>query len=456
MRDPLSRGVYRYPSTENKLDKYLDSELKAARTKKEEDAFDDIDRMSGVWEKDVDNLTNDFIKYKEKRKEYEKEKDPAKKAAIWQEGIKLGAALETNIAKSKKQKAMYIAKAEQIGKDKSLLLPADSKDMLEEWAGKPIYERPDDIGIEMASTIDFGEEAKKRFFTTVKKPNKTKTTTRANGKDVAVGTEYYTKQDVDDGLEASLNTMDPRFVRAEKIRLMYKVSTPIGPDNPITPEEYQSATKAIATPQGMRDYLKGLIYAKVKPALNVQLYDSHPSPTRGTGGGGADSGVFQVSAAYRDYNYPDGTTQPYVRVSSTIKKGKQPEKEWDIPTDILKQIDQQYGLELGTEDLDANTRPSSTIVGTMVEANLDETTGKYMVVVKPTEYAGNYVTVKKNITIPYEGNEDAVSVYLNGRSLEEVVDDFKSRKPRGEGKAMKPQAPLGGGQTAKKKKKKPY
>jgi hypothetical protein len=86
----------------------------------------------------------------------------------------------------------------------------------------------------------------------------------------------------------------------------------------------------------------------------------------------------------------------------------------------------------------------------MVEAVQDETTGKYMIVIKPAEYADKYVTVKKNITIPYEGNEDAVSVYLNGRSLEEVVDEFKSRRPRGAGETMKTPKPTGAGGTAKK------
>jgi len=104
MRDPLSRGFAPIPQPTDIVQPLLKkrAEERMEAKKAPEMKFDEMSEMGGVWEKDIEALSNDFIEYKKKVIEYEREKDPTKKGALWQESVKAGAKLKTLIEKSKR------------------------------------------------------------------------------------------------------------------------------------------------------------------------------------------------------------------------------------------------------------------------------------------------------------------------------------------------------------------
>lgn len=424
MRDPLSRGPYKFPRTPNKLDEYIQQEEKTAKAAKGADEFKDLSKLGGVWEKDLENLTNDFITYKQKRVEYEKEKDAVKKTQLWQESIKLGAALETNIAKSKKQKQQYIAKAEEINKDNKLFYGEDAKDRLEQWAGKAIYERPDDVGVERPSTIDFGEEAKKRFFTTVKTPDTTQSDVKVGDKIIRKGSKYYTKDDVEKGLDITLNSMPPNYVRSEVHRLRTRAAGGT-PDVPATPQEQLEAIEALKTPDNTNKYLKSLIYAKVEPALSVSILESKPAPERKAGGAGGTQPKRVIEKQWIDMQSVDNpsaaTTERYAEISSVKTEGKQTEREFRVTGKVLKEANARYNLGIRKSTIDKlDDSKEYSIKGTFVRALKNQRTGNRFVMINPKQFEDNYIYIESQIPIQYAYNKAQVKAELEGQSADDI------------------------------------
>jgi hypothetical protein len=174
--------------------------------------------MGGVWEKDIEALSNDFIEYKKKVIEYEREKDPTKKGALWQEAVKAGARLKTFIEKSKKNKAQYGTKAEQINRDEKLLFPEDATERLDKWANTSIYDRPDNIGIEIPSTIDYGQEFAKRVKSIVKYST-AEADTKVGDKIIKKGERYIKQDDWDEASEQVYKTMPGNIKRSVIMQL---------------------------------------------------------------------------------------------------------------------------------------------------------------------------------------------------------------------------------------------
>lgn len=427
MRDPLSRGFYSPPRIENKLDKYIAQaeQRAAAGRKKTEDDFEDIDKLGGVWEKDVENLSNDFLKYRSKKVEFEKEKDPAKKALLYQEGVKLGAELETNIQKSKKQKAQYIAKAEQINRDKGFFFPMNATEMLNEWAGQSIYDRPDNIGIEMPSTNDYASKGAELFFKTIKDRDVRKVSRKSGDRVYTVIDKEFSEKDIDDALNVTVDNMPSNFVRSERARLLKEASGYDFDGNPVPPARMQEAIEATRNEENTRKYLKGLIASKTAPAWKVSVYEEKDAPTRGAGAGGAGGGKFSVKSSQRQF----GNTV-YTDVRATKIGAAQPVAEWTIPTQLLKDANEKYKLGIDAE-LKGITSADVSIQGAFVVASRNQNTGEYTVTINPKQFVDKYITVQGQITLPLgTENVSTVNAYLDGADVYDLIEQEEKNKKK--------------------------
>lgn len=435
MRDPLSYGVVEFKQTKNQLGQYFDdlakkkADAEAAKKKAEKDQFEGMERLGGVWERDVESLTKDFLDFKKKRVEYEQEKDPTKKATLWQEGVKMGVKLETNIEKSKKNKQQYIAKAEEINKDNKLFLPEDATERLDKWASTSIYDRPDNIGIERPSTLDFIAEANKKFKSLVGDPNiaSDKTKTADGTMTIEKGRKYYTPEDVDRALESTLSSMPANFIRSERKRLMDAYNYGM-------PSERIEAEKALKSPEAEREYFKKILYAAVQPGLTVGIDKTAPATPSKAGGAGGDKGMYNIETSTSQFG---GVTFSDVR--ATKKSGKDPERKWQVPTSLLKEINKKYKLNLDTElaKLDPNVTPYVSIDGVFLKASRNENTGEMTVTIDPKRYADKYFTIQGGIALPIEENLANINAQLEGQN---VIDLFNQEKSKGV-KASKPAKP---------------
>jgi len=451
MRDPLSVGVFRYPRYDNnQLDNYVrqNQTLRAAAAKKKsEDAFEDVDMLGDVWERDIDNLTKDFMTFRNKRKEYEQEKDPTKKAQLWQEGVKLGAKLETNITKSKKNKQQYLADTDRINKDNKFLLPEDASTTLEKWASTSIYDRPDDTGVRVPSNLDFGEEAKKRFWSTIRKPDVTSTKVRGGGKDVTNKIEEYSPEDVEAALTATYENMPGNYIRAQKQRLMHDL-------NYGTPSEMREASDALKNADTLEEYLKKLIYSQVQPGLVIKSTGTAPSPALKKSGGGAVKQSYTVTTGQESRG---GVM--YTNVFSAPKNKTPVITNWQIPTQLLKDANAKYklGLEDELDEIDANTTPTVEIGGTFSRVTRNQSTGEITVTINPKQFIDKFFTTNALITLPLAPeNEAPVKAFLNDEDYRQLIDLEEQNKRVPGKKRTAPTPPGAGGTGNRPKKKKPY
>ena len=446
MRDPLSVGVFRYPRYENnQLDSYIKQEQSlraAAAKKKSEDAFEDVDMLGDVWERDIDNLTKDFMTFRNKRKEYEQEKDATKKAQLWQEGVKLGAQLETNITKSKKNKQQYLADTDRINKDNKFLLPEDAPTTLEKWASTTIYDRPDDTGVRVPSNLDFGEEAKKRFWSTIKKPDVKSTKVRGGGVDVTNKVDEYSPEDVEAALTATYENMPGNFIRAQKQRLMFDL-------NNGTPTEMREAADALKDADSLEAYLKKLIYRQVQPGLKIKTTATAPSPAKGTGSGGSAKQSYTVTTGQESRG---GVM--YTNVFSAPKNKTPVTTNWQIPTQLLKDANAKYKLGLDDElsEIDVNATPTVEISGTFSKVTRNQKTGDITVSINPKQFIDKFFTTNTQITLPLgEENEAPVKAFLNDEDYRQLIE-AEEKKKRVPGKKRTAPTPPGAGGSVKEEK----
>ncbi len=448
MRDPLSVGVVKFERTPNKLDDYFKSiiqqkaDAEKLKAKQQQDQYKDIEKLGGVWERDIENLTKDFIDFRNKKVEFEQEKDPVKKSSLWQESVKMGAKLETNIQKSKKNKEQYVAKAEQINKDNKLFLPENATETLDKWASTSIYDRPDNIGIEMPSSLDFAKEGAAKFKVTIGKPNVTSDKMKVGDRTVEKGHQYYTPEDVDMALESTLSTMPQNFVRAEKARLLDRYNNGL-------PKEREEAAAALKSPEATQAYLKKVLYSAVQPSLNVDIFEKGIAPaTKGSGGG----------SAKQSYTVTTGQESRggvmYTNIFSAPKNKTPVTTNWQIPTQLLKDANAKYKLGLDDElsEIDVNSTPTVEISGTFSKVTRNQKTGDITVSINPKQFIDKFFTTNAQITLPLgEENEAPVKAFLNDEDYRQLIE-AEEKKKRVPGKKRTAPTPPGAGGSVKEEK----
>lgn len=421
MRDPLSRGFAPVKDVPDIIQPLLKkrAEQRIEAEKAPEMKFDEMSELGGVWEKDVEPLSNEFISYKKKVIEYEREKDPTKKGSLWQEAVKMGAKLKTNIEKSKKNKVQYVTKAEQINKDNKLLYPEDATEKLDKWANTSIYDRPDNIGIEIPSTIDFGKEFIARLKPLVKY-SVAETDTKVGDKIIKKGDRYIKEEDWENAGKQVISTMPENIRRAFIYNTAQRASDP-------DPNISLEATQALQNPQSITSYMTkfGLGYAA--PYQEYSIYKVRPDAEKKAAGGGGKSDKFSVSYGRQAFQLPDKTTtEDYYTVDSR-PIGKSPiNQDWYVSKDVLRRMKDSGAF---TASADIESLPENIAVqGSFVRAVQNVNTGEKFIIINSKDFADKYGAAQPTIVLPLQGNEAAFEANLNGKTAEQAFKEAVAKQ----------------------------
>ena len=436
MRDPLSRGFAPIPQPTDIVQPLLKkrAEERMEAKKAPDMKFDEMSEMGGVWEKDIEALSNDFIEYKKKVIDYEREKDPTKKGALWQESVKAGAKLKTFIEKSKKNKAQYLAKTEQINKDQKTLFPEDATERLDKWASTSIYDRPDNIGIEIPSTIDYGQEFAKRVKSIVKYST-AEADTKVGDKIIKKGERYIKQDDWDEASAQVYKTMPGNIKRSVIMQLGQNANDP-------DPNIKNEALGALKDTESLDNYLMNMGKAYAAPMQEYSIYTVRPDDAGRTAGGAGAKDKFKVKYTPQSFlNNNNEVTEDYAIVQSApISKSPIIQKFYVTKDQLMKM--QKAGYNTGNADL--STLPENiTIEGNFIRAGQNLKTGERFIVVDSKDYQDKYKAIQSTIVIPLQGNEAAFEAVLNDKTAEQAFQEaVGSIKPTGK-KPMKPVAQPG-------------
>jgi hypothetical protein len=441
MKDPLGQvylgkadtgGAVVFGKTPNKIDDYY---LDKGAKKKDTDEFDDLNPsdLGGVWEVDVDNLTKDYLDYLETKKSYEKERDPSKKAQIFQEGIKKSAKLRTYIEKSKKNKAAYYSTAQDINKDDKYLYDLDAKEKLDnDFKGKSIYDRSDDPGVKRPSSLDFTSMFTKKFKAALGAPNVTTEKSIVGDKTVQTQKKYYTPDDVKKAADAAMSTMPANYINSQRVEFTTRLSQN-------DPYALSWMAKNAQSTDPVADYSKAVGVASVQPLLLSEGIAVMPHQKKKSGGGGGAADKFSTTANVRTFIIPnavaaDGAvtgpvTSEYVEIQSAPKSNaRMAQLSWKAPTKTLKA---NYPKVKGSE---FSTDPNMTVLGTFSGLYYDTKSKQMMVSITPTDKWSSFDMAHPQITLPYKGNEAVIKSLLNGRDPQEMVDEVLQGKESNVGK----------------------
>lgn len=413
MRDPLGRGYYRFPVPESNLDAYIKQASIKREKQAEQDPFkeSDLNQFGGVWERDIDALSNDYISLKEKIKEYEKTKDPKEKAKKNQEIIKMGARLETNINKSKINFQQYRAKKEQLNKDQKFFYPADSDQILENWASTSIYDRPDDIGIDVPSTLSFQKEFDKQLQTALgKKDFKSEKVTTASGDSFKTNIVYYYEpEDIDQAVEQAYAAMPQNFKNAETYRLQQRAV------DPNESEAVRNAAKdALGNTIKRDEYLMQIGRAYSEPNLTYKGSKLEPKKETGAGGAGGKEAKITATEYVKAFQNPaTGETEKYAVVSSARKDKKAIQRDYIVSKDVLlRYAEQNPSNGFFTKSAIQKSPEEQLTIGGTFSSVFQNEKGDTFVTITPYTFAGKYKTAQAQLTLPIVGNEATVNADL--------------------------------------------
>ncbi len=405
----------------------------AARNKPKEKPDKDLDfdmrEMGDVWDADREELTKDFLEYRNARKAYEQEKDPVKKAAIETDIVKRKVDLATNINKSRTQKKEYTTAAYAIDKDQKMLYPENAQELLDSWRDAGIKGRSQNPDIHIPSTIDFGKEFASRMKVALGKPNQAQTDIKVGDEIIKKGSFYYDQDEIQQAAKAVVAEMPGNVVRSEKMRMMQRAS-----------QGDKAALAAISAeqndPESTNTYLSQLGLAYVEPSLQYRTYKRQPAPAgKGSGSGSSAKPKFEVDTKRQTF-FKQGTKDidsEYAVVSSKPIGKSEYYQEWVVPTSLMQSINRKY--KLGIDELEKTnpaTTPTVSIKGTFQTAQEHLTNGQRTVTIVPYSYAGKYLSSQNPITINLEDNETTVNSLLNGEDVIDLIQKEKA-KPRSTG-----------------------
>lgn len=428
-----------FGKTENKLDDWLKAADKTSTAK--EDIDKDIAKLGGVWERDIPELTDMYQGYKNTLIGYEKEKNPVKKAQLRNDVIKQGIEFETYANKSKTHKQRYFTKNQEVSKDKGAFYSADAPKLLEDWAGKKIKERPDDMSIEMPYNIDPGKAFAAGMKTSLGKPRYEKVRKIQGGQTVQTDEFYYTDKDVEQSKEEVYKNLEPRYKNVEKAKILQQVADKADEYggsiySPIEVAEAQKAYQESQTtnPQALDDLIKKRLYSFYEPSLKSGgiVVRPYTPPRSATGGGGAKDKFDIALGSTMMVNTLGGANQGQEQnwIATAQKKGgPNPVVDWTVGTKQLQDIaantsDQDLKDDLA--ELQSTNQQYVTMTGTLKHIGRNST-GDYIMIV-PKKALDKYTMAQKPVVIPLTSENKAtlMSMY-NSQDPTSLLDQAQQQ-----------------------------
>lgn len=425
-----------FGKTENKLDDWL----KADKTKTATDDIDrDLAKLGGVWEQDIPELTEMYKDYKLTLKDYEKERDPTRKAQLYNDVIRKGMSFETYTTKSKTNKQNYFNKSQELAKDKNAFYSDDAPQLLEAWKNKKITERPDDMGIEMPLNTDPALEFAKLMKMSLQKPQSEQVEVIQGGKRIKTTQLYYTDKDIEQAKETSYTRLKPNLLRVEKAKIADQVADKRDQYGlPLySPKEVQEAQQAwqlahTTDPTAVDKLIKDRLFAYYQPSLASQGVAIRPYiPPRSATGAGGGKDKFQIGggkvAMVETVNGKNtGQEDNWIATTSKIG-GPMPVIEWMVGTKDLQEIANATGNQDLANDLagkKSTNQQYQTITGTLEHIGRNSS-GDY-IVVSPKTALGKYDMSHDLIVIPLTTqNKSKVSSMFNGNDATQLLNEIQ-------------------------------
>jgi len=395
----------------------------------------DLNSMGDVWDVDKERLTNDYLKLRDMRVSYEREKDPAKRAQMAPEIIKTKVDLATEIKKSRTARDYYAKKSDEIDKDQKTLLPPDARERLEAWKQDP--KRSQNPGIEMPSSIDFGNEFLNRLKKHLPPRNLAKESTIVDGKKVTKSEYYYDKDDMDKAIEATISEMPDHILNT----MMVRVNDRAAKGDPAAVEVYNSDNG----PAALRDYLKKLGYGIAEPTFQYRVRAKEPVKPTGSGGGGASKNKFVTVAKVETFLKPDKSIDSqFVQVTSKPRNQTERSQDFVISTKLLKKLNKEFNLGIDNlDDYDERSFPKVSIFGTFQSVQENVETGQRTITIVPKRFTDKYIENRKPITINFDDNEAVVKANLNeGDDLDMLFQQEKEKMRKNPTTPVKRKVPL--------------
>lgn len=428
-----------FDDTKNKLDDYVKAADKTSTAK--EDIDRDLAKLGGVWERDIPELTEMYQGYKNTLINYEKEKNPTRKAQLRNDVIRQGIEFETYANKSKTHKQRYFTKNQEVSKDKGAFYSADAPQLLEQWAAQKIKDRPDDMGIEMPYNLDPGKAFAAAMKTSLGKPQYEKVRKVQGGQTVQVDEYYYTDKDIKQAMEASYKNLETRYKNVEKAKILQQAADKADEYggkmySPIEVAEAQQAIQQSQTgnPQALDELVMKRLFNYYEPSLRSSGVVIRPyTPPRSATGRGGSKDKYEIGSGkvpmVRTVNGANAGQEDNWIVTTRKIGGNNPTVEWTIGTEQLRDIaiaTKNDDLKNDIEGLESTNQQYVTMTGSLQHIGRNST-GDY-IVISPKTALGKYYLANTPVVIPLTAeNEATLMSQFNGNSPTELLNQAKSQ-----------------------------
>ena len=428
-----------FDDTKNKLDDYIKAADKTSTAK--DDIDRDLAKLGGVWERDIPELTEMYQGYKNTLINYEREKNPTKKAQLRNDVIKQGIEFETYANKSKTHKQNYWKKDQALKTDKGAFYSADAPDLLEQWASKKIKDRPDDMGIEMPYNVDPGKAFAAGMKASLGKPQYEKVRKVQGGQTVQADEYYYTEEDIKQATDAVYKNLEPRYKNVEKAKILEQVADKADQYggkmySPVEVAEAQKAWQESQTtnPQALDELIKQRLYTFYAPSLKSSGIVVRPyTPPRSATGRGGSKDKYEIGSGkvpmVRTVNGANAGQEDNWIVTTRKIGGNNPIVEWTVGTKQLKDIaatTKNDELKNDLAELESTNQQYVTMTGSLQHIGRNST-GDY-IVISPKTALGKYNLANAPVVIPLTAeNEATLMSQYNGNSPTELLNQAKSQ-----------------------------
>jgi hypothetical protein len=447
----------------NKMDKYLLAQGKQKKDIEFEDDEDVMSALGGVWDRDTERLTNDFLDYKKTLTNYERAKDAKEKGTLYKESVTKYSRLKTNIMKSKQDKKTFLAYKDDIDSDSKFLYGDDANTKMEEWASTGI-ERSETPSVQKGNSLD-AQNAYMKKIQGILNNNESvaEEDTKLTGNYVIrTGEKYYTQQQLDNAKEEAWKFLPENQKRALRYQLAQNRAS-VDPatakaandvwdmgHNPSNPNYDPNATDA---------YLKDVMYSSVEPGLIAQQKSIKryvPPPRSYRSGSGTKQTGWQATPGYEMSD--DGTTE-FSYVSMNKEGGDSGETNFRLNVSDLKRMASDTSIPKDVRDeikkIVANNPADTTwnIKGrpqrVYRKRNSDEIP---MVELTATsmDFLSKFQSITSPIYVSLQGNEGAVNAFTGKDDIIDLLVKADEIEANATDKTLN--APTGKSGTEKEKK----